>query len=86
MSLRQVRAVSALVRGLAGIGSASPGGSSSPATHARMRKRDRPEAQRGRSPLAIGLGPNFVAGGAIDIVVETGWEQTPRLGRRLGRT
>ena len=42
---------------------------------ARMRKRDRPEAQRGLAPLAIGLGPNFVAGETIDIVVETSWEQ-----------
>jgi xanthine dehydrogenase accessory factor len=51
-----------------------------------MRKRDRPEVQRGLAPLAIGLGPNFVAGGAIHIMVETRWEQTPQLGRRPGRT
>ena len=53
---------------------------------ARMRKRDRPEAQHGLAPLAIRLGPTLVAGGMIDIVVETRWEQTSRLGRRLGRT
>jgi xanthine dehydrogenase accessory factor len=28
---------------------------------ARMRKRDRPEGQRGLAPLTIGLGPNFAA-------------------------
>lgn len=44
---------------------------------ARMRKRDRPKAQRELVMLTIGLGPNFVAGGTIDIVVETSWEQTP---------
>jgi xanthine dehydrogenase accessory factor len=42
---------------------------------ARMRKRDRPESQRGLAPLTIGLGPNFVAGDTIDLVVETSWEQ-----------
>ena len=29
----------------------------------------------GLAPLTIGLGPNFVAGETIDIVVETSWEQ-----------
>lgn len=40
---------------------------------ARMRKRQHPEIQRGRAPLTIGLGPNFVAGVTTDIVVETQW-------------
>lgn len=40
---------------------------------ARMKKRAVPEDQRGRAPLAIGLGPNFVAGGNVDLAVETAW-------------
>jgi xanthine dehydrogenase accessory factor len=40
---------------------------------ARMRKRARPEAQRGLAPLTIGLGPNFVAGQTTDLAVETQW-------------
>lgn len=40
---------------------------------ARMRKRARPEDQRGLAPLVIGLGPNFVAGGNVDLAVETAW-------------
>lgn len=40
---------------------------------ARMRKRERPETQRGLAPLAIGLGPNFEAGSNADAVVETAW-------------
>jgi xanthine dehydrogenase accessory factor len=46
---------------------------------ARMRKRSRPEVQRGLAPLTIGLGPNFVAGETIDLAVETSW------GEELGR-
>ncbi len=46
---------------------------------ARMRKRDRPEVQRGLAPLTIGLGPNFVAGHTTDVVVETSWEQLGRV-------
>ena len=49
---------------------------------ARMRKRNRPEVQRGLAPLTIGLGPNFVAGETTDLVVERSWEQ---LGRVLTR-
>jgi xanthine dehydrogenase accessory factor len=49
---------------------------------ARMRKRARPEVQRGLAPLTIGLGPNFVAGVTTDVVVETSWEQ---LGQVLTR-
>lgn len=45
---------------------------------ARMRKRVVPEPQRGLAPLTIGLGPNFVAGQAVDLAIETGW------GERLG--
>lgn len=45
---------------------------------ARMRKRAQPESQRGLAPLTIGLGPNFVAGGNVDLAVETEW------GERLG--
>lgn len=40
---------------------------------ARMRKRVVPEDQRGRAPLVIGLGPNFIAGGNVNIAVETAW-------------
>lgn len=44
---------------------------------ARMRKRAMPEDQRGRAPLVIGLGPNFVAGVAkhcnVDLAIETAW-------------
>ena len=42
---------------------------------ARMRKRAQPEAQRGSAKLTIGLGPNFKAGDAVDVVVETSWER-----------
>lgn len=45
---------------------------------ARMRKRAIPEAQRGLAPLTVGLGPNFVAGDTVDLVIETSW------GDRLG--
>jgi xanthine dehydrogenase accessory factor len=45
---------------------------------ARMRKRAIPESQRGIAPLTIGLGPNFVAGGNVDVAIETMW------GVRLG--
>ncbi|HNQ05506.1 MAG TPA: nitrogen fixation protein NifQ [Thiobacillaceae bacterium] len=40
---------------------------------ARMRTRAIPESQRGRAPLVIGLGPSFVAGGNVDLAVETAW-------------
>lgn len=40
---------------------------------ARMRKRSQPEPQRGLAALTIGLGPNFVAGDAVDVVIETAW-------------
>ena len=40
---------------------------------ARMRKREQPEPQRGRAPLTIGLGPNFVAGETTDLAIETQW-------------
>ncbi|HVF77237.1 MAG TPA: hypothetical protein VNA28_02980 [Solirubrobacteraceae bacterium] len=40
---------------------------------ARMRKRAQPEPQRGRAPLTIGLGPNFVAGETTDLAIETQW-------------
>ena len=40
---------------------------------ARMRKRAHPETQRGRAPLTIGLGPNFVARQTTDLAVETSW-------------
>lgn len=40
---------------------------------ARMRKRDRPESQRGLAPLTLGLGPNFIAGETTDLAVETEW-------------
>jgi xanthine dehydrogenase accessory factor len=40
---------------------------------ARMRKRARPEEQRGLARLTIGLGPNFVAGQTTDLAIETQW-------------
>jgi len=40
---------------------------------ARMRKHAQPEAQRGLTPLVIGLGPNFIAGQTVDAAIETGW-------------
>ena len=40
---------------------------------ARMRKREIPEQRRGIAPLTIGLGPNFVAGGNVDLAIETSW-------------
>lgn len=40
---------------------------------ARMRKRSRPEVQRGLAPLTIGIGPNFVAGETIDLAVESAY-------------
>ncbi|MGH2600471.1 MAG: xanthine dehydrogenase [Dehalococcoidia bacterium] len=40
---------------------------------ARMRKRAQPEPQRGLAPLAVGIGPNFVAGETADLIVETGF-------------
>jgi xanthine dehydrogenase accessory factor len=40
---------------------------------ARMRKRVRPEPQRGLAPLVVGLGPNYEAGADADVVVETAW-------------
>ena len=40
---------------------------------ARMRKRSVPEPQRGSAPLTIGLGPGFVAGENVDLLIETRW-------------
>ncbi|HEV2777311.1 MAG TPA: hypothetical protein VGV90_17110 [Solirubrobacteraceae bacterium] len=40
---------------------------------ARMRKRARPEPQRGLARLTIGLGPNFIAGETTDLAIETQW-------------
>jgi xanthine dehydrogenase accessory factor len=45
---------------------------------ARMRKRAAPEPQRALARLVVGLGPGFVAGGNVDLAVETAW------GERLG--
>lgn len=42
----------------------------------RMRKHDTSVSSlRGRAPLTIGLGPNFVAGENVDIAIETGWDK-----------
>jgi xanthine dehydrogenase accessory factor len=49
---------------------------------ARMRKRAQPEDQRELAGLTIGLGPNFVAGETVDLVVETSWDD---LGRVIDR-
>ena len=40
---------------------------------ARMRKRATPEPARDAGYRTIGLGPNFVAGGNVDIAIETAW-------------
>jgi len=40
---------------------------------ARMRKRIRPEHQRGLAPLTVGLGPGFRAGENVDLAFETGF-------------
>ena len=50
---------------------------------ARMRKRSRPEPQRGLAPLMIGLGPTFTAGENVDLAVETSWGDD--LGRVIER-
>lgn len=49
---------------------------------ARMRKRVVPENQRALAPFTIGLGPNFVAGEAVDVVVETSWDSLGTIIRR----
>lgn len=46
---------------------------------ARMRKRARPEVQRGLAALTIGLGPNFEAGVTTDVAIETSWEDLGRI-------
>jgi xanthine dehydrogenase accessory factor len=43
---------------------------------ARMRKRMTPEKARATGYRTIGLGPNFVAGGNVDIAVETAWGES----------
>jgi xanthine dehydrogenase accessory factor len=40
---------------------------------ARMRKRAKPDDQRGLADVVIGLGPNFVVGDNVDLAVETAW-------------
>ncbi len=46
---------------------------------ARMRKRAQPECLLGLAPLTVGLGPGFVAGEQVDVVVETSWEELGRV-------
>jgi len=46
---------------------------------ARMRKREIPEVQITQAPLVIGLGPGFVAGQSVHVVIET--NRGPDLGR-----
>ena len=48
---------------------------------ARVRKHAAAEPIRGLAPLAIALGPGFVAGDSADLVIETGWGEA--LGRPL---
>lgn len=43
---------------------------------ARMRKRERPEAQLHEAPLTIGLGPGFRAGQTTHLAIETSWGPT----------
>jgi xanthine dehydrogenase accessory factor len=52
---------------------------------ARMRKRDVPEDQRHLAPVTIGLGPNFTAGGNVDVAIETHWDDLGRV-IRVGST
>jgi xanthine dehydrogenase accessory factor len=40
---------------------------------ARMRKRLMPDSLRGQARVTVGLGPNFTAGGNVDVAVETAW-------------
>lgn len=49
---------------------------------ARLRKRAKPESLRGLAPLTIGLGPGFIAGGNVDVAVETSWDNLGRILRR----
>lgn len=53
---------------------------------ARMRKRLTPDRLRGQARVTAGLGPNFTAGGNVDVAVETAWG--PDLGKviRNGHT
>jgi xanthine dehydrogenase accessory factor len=51
------------------------------AVDAQMRKRAVPESQRELAPLAIGLGPGFVAGDQVDIAIETDWERAGQIVR-----
>lgn len=53
---------------------------------ARMRKRERPEDQRGLAPLVVGLGPGFIAGANVDWAVETGWGDSLGMVIRAGPT
>ncbi|MBC7943767.1 MAG: hypothetical protein H7X91_00535 [Burkholderiales bacterium] len=41
---------------------------------ARMRKRFVPECQIHLAPLTIGIGPNFIAGETVDLVIESSWD------------
>lgn len=49
---------------------------------ARMRRREQKRDLRGALGFAIGLGPGFVAGGNVDLAVETAPEATGRILRR----
>lgn len=49
---------------------------------ARMRRRDITQDLRGTLGFAIGLGPEFIAGGNVDLAVETAPEATGRILRR----
>lgn len=53
---------------------------------ARMRKRAQPESQRGWAPLTIGVGPGFVAGKTVDLIVETAWGEDLGRWRATGAT
>ena len=46
---------------------------------ARIRKREHPQHQRGLASLTIGLGPNFIAGDNVDVVIETSWDDLGRI-------
>ncbi len=49
---------------------------------ARMRRREQKRDLRGALGFAIGLGPGFIAGGNVDLAVETAPEATGRILRR----
>lgn len=48
---------------------------------ARMNKQRAPERQAGLASLVVGLGPGCIAGGNVDVAVETSWDELGRVVR-----